>query len=43
MLVTSGTKLVALNAEPRSKLVPGFGDEGMVEMTVPYDSAAHHL
>ena len=36
ILVTSGSKLIALNAGS-GKLVPGFGDEGIVEMTVPYD------
>lgn len=36
ILVTSGSKLIALNAGS-GKLVPGFGNEGIVEMTVPYD------
>ena len=34
--MTSRTKLLALNAGT-GKLVPGFGNEGIVEMTVPYD------
>ena len=36
ILFTSGSKLIALNARS-GQIVPGFGDEGAVEMTVPYD------
>jgi quinoprotein glucose dehydrogenase len=36
VLFTSGSKLIALNARS-GQIVPGFGDEGAVEMTVPYD------
>jgi glucose dehydrogenase len=35
ILFTSGSKLVALNAAT-GQLVPGFGNEGEVEMVVPY-------
>ena len=36
VLVTAGTKMLALNAQ-NGQLVPGFGNEGSVEMTVPYE------
>jgi len=36
ILVTAGTKMLALNAET-GQPVPGFGNEGVVEMVVPYD------
>ena len=35
ILFTAGTKLVALNAKT-GKIDPGFGNEGQVEMVVPY-------
>lgn len=35
ILFTSGTKLIALNAKT-GKLDPGFGNEGAVDMVVPY-------
>jgi len=38
ILVTSGSKLIGLNART-GKLSPGFGTEGIVEMTVPYDGS----
>ncbi len=37
LLATTGSKMVALNAKTGA-LVPGFGEEGVLEMTVPYDS-----
>jgi glucose dehydrogenase len=37
LLATTGSKMVALSPKTGS-LVPGFGDEGTIEMTVPYDS-----
>jgi glucose dehydrogenase len=38
VLFTSGSKMIALNANT-GKIDPGFGDEGTVEMAVPYNSA----
>ncbi len=38
IVFTSGSKMIALNAST-GKIDPGFGDEGTVEMTVPYNSA----
>jgi glucose dehydrogenase len=38
VIFTSGSKMVALNAKT-GKIDPGFGNEGTVEMTVPYNSA----
>jgi quinoprotein glucose dehydrogenase len=38
IIFTSGTKMMALNART-GKIDPGFGNEGTVEMTVPYNSA----
>jgi quinoprotein glucose dehydrogenase len=38
IIFTSGSKMIALNAKT-GKVDPGFGREGQVEMTVPYDSA----
>jgi quinoprotein glucose dehydrogenase len=38
VIFTSGSKMIALNATT-GKIDPGFGDEGTVEMTVPYNSA----
>jgi len=38
VIFTSGSKMIALNANT-GKIDPGFGNEGMVEMTVPYNSA----
>ncbi len=37
ILATTGTKIVALNAKTGT-LVPAFGNEGILEITVPYDS-----
>ena len=37
ILATSGTKIVALNPK-NGQLVPAFGNEGILEITVPYDS-----
>src|SRR6476646_5320175 len=36
ILVTAGTKMLALSAQT-GQPVPGFGNEGVVEMVVPYD------
>src|SRR6266404_4687490 len=36
ILVTSGTKMLALSAQT-GQPVPGFGNEGVVEMIVPYE------
>jgi quinoprotein glucose dehydrogenase len=38
VIFTSGSKMIALNAGT-GKIDPGFGNEGRVEMTVPYNSA----
>ena len=38
VIFTSGSKMIALNAKT-GKIDPGFGNEGIVEMTVPYNSA----
>ena len=38
VIFTTGSKMVALNANT-GKIDPGFGNEGTVEMTVPYNSA----
>ena len=38
IIFTSGSKMIALNAAT-GKIDPGFGNEGTVEMTVPYNSA----
>ena len=38
IIFTSGSKMIALNAST-GKIDPGFGNEGTVEMTVPYNSA----
>lgn len=38
VIFTSGSKMIALNAKT-GKIDPGFGNEGAVEMTVPYNSA----
>ena len=38
VIFTTGRRMVALNAKT-GKLDPGFGKEGEVDMTVPYDSA----
>ncbi len=38
LIFTTGSKMMALNAST-GKVDPGFGNEGMVEMTVPYNSA----
>jgi glucose dehydrogenase len=38
IIFTSGSKMLALNAST-GQLDPGFGNEGTVEMTVPYNSA----
>jgi glucose dehydrogenase len=38
VMVTSGSRLIALNA-PTGDLSSGFGKEGMVEMTVPYNGS----
>ncbi len=38
LIFTTGTKMMALNAST-GKVDPGFGNEGAVEMTVPYNSA----
>jgi len=38
IIFTTGSKMVALNAKT-GKIDPGFGKEGEVEMTVPYNSA----
>src|SRR3984957_12938797 len=38
LIFTSGSKMIALNAN-NGKIDPGFGNEGTVELTVPYNSA----
>jgi glucose dehydrogenase len=38
VMVTSGSRLIALNA-PTGDLSSGFGKEGIVEMTVPYNGS----
>jgi quinoprotein glucose dehydrogenase len=38
IIFTTGSKMMALNANT-GKIDPGFGNEGTVEMTVPYNSA----
>src|SRR5437879_11609256 len=38
IVATAGNKLMALNAKT-GRLVPGFGNEGVVDMGVPYNSA----
>jgi len=38
IVFTTGSRMIALNAKT-GKVDPGFGREGQVEMTVPYDSA----
>jgi quinoprotein glucose dehydrogenase len=38
IVVTASSKLMALNAKT-GQLVPGFGNEGVVDMGVPYNSA----
>jgi quinoprotein glucose dehydrogenase len=38
IIFTSGSKMIALNATS-GKIDPGFGNEGTVELTVPYNSA----
>ncbi len=38
IIFTTGSKMIALNAST-GKIDPGFGNEGTVEMTVPYNSA----
>ena len=38
VIFTTGSKMIALNATT-GKIDPGFGNEGTVEMTVPYNSA----
>lgn len=38
IIFTSGSKMIALNANT-GKVDPGFGNEGTVEITVPYNSA----
>jgi quinoprotein glucose dehydrogenase len=38
IIFTSGSKMIALNAK-KGTVDPGFGNEGAVEMTVPYNSA----
>jgi quinoprotein glucose dehydrogenase len=38
IIFTSGSKMIALNAKT-GRIDPGFGREGEVEMTVPYNSA----
>ncbi len=39
---TTGSKLVAVNAKT-GKLDPGFGNEGQVEMVVPYSGGPNHI
>jgi quinoprotein glucose dehydrogenase len=38
VIFTTGSKMIALNAGS-GKIDPGFGNEGTIEMTVPYNSA----
>ncbi len=38
IIFTTGQKMMALNART-GQIVPGFGNEGIVDLVVPYDSA----
>src|SRR5215472_10255333 len=38
IIFTTGAKMIALNAKTGAA-VPGFGNEGVVDLVVPYDSA----